>query len=193
MNRERSETVVSANFSRAFFVSFVGSLLLLGGVIFYAQSQAAESREASPVGTRLSYESRTTYTSSPSRNSGDSQSRQSDARPTTTLRTKNPFAPANAVGIRCSDKFIETLWSQSPCKEHGGFDDWIYPTPTTEPLVVIRTIPPPPSFQIITIAPPPQISVGIRIGAICRDGWRSSATGRGACSHHGGVSYWLYG
>jgi hypothetical protein len=33
---------------------------------------------------------------------------------------------------------------------------------------------------------------GGRTGAICRDGWRSSATGRGACSHHGGVSYWLY-
>ena len=33
---------------------------------------------------------------------------------------------------------------------------------------------------------------GGRTGAICRDGWRSSATGRGACSHHGGVGYWLY-
>ncbi len=31
-----------------------------------------------------------------------------------------------------------------------------------------------------------------RIGAICRDGTRSYATGRGACSHHGGVAYWLY-
>lgn len=31
-----------------------------------------------------------------------------------------------------------------------------------------------------------------RIGAICNDGWRSSATGSGACSSHGGVSYWLY-
>jgi len=31
----------------------------------------------------------------------------------------------------------------------------------------------------------------IRVGAVCRDGTRSSATGRGACSHHGGVSYWL--
>lgn len=30
-----------------------------------------------------------------------------------------------------------------------------------------------------------------RVGAICRDGTRSSATGRGACSHHGGVSRWL--
>ena len=30
-----------------------------------------------------------------------------------------------------------------------------------------------------------------RTGAICKDGWRSSATGRGACSHHGGVLYWI--
>jgi len=31
-----------------------------------------------------------------------------------------------------------------------------------------------------------------RVGAICNDGTRSSATGSGACSHHGGVSQWLY-
>lgn len=31
-----------------------------------------------------------------------------------------------------------------------------------------------------------------RIGATCRDGSRSRATGRGACSHHGGVEQWLY-
>lgn len=30
-----------------------------------------------------------------------------------------------------------------------------------------------------------------RTGAICRDGWQSSATGRGACSHHGGALYWI--
>jgi len=29
-----------------------------------------------------------------------------------------------------------------------------------------------------------------RIGATCKDGTSSSATGRGACSHHGGVSSW---
>jgi hypothetical protein len=33
---------------------------------------------------------------------------------------------------------------------------------------------------------------GGRVGAICEDGSRSDATGRGACSHHGGVSRWLY-
>jgi hypothetical protein len=31
-----------------------------------------------------------------------------------------------------------------------------------------------------------------RCGAVCNDGWRSNATGRGACSHHGGVAYWVY-
>jgi hypothetical protein len=31
-----------------------------------------------------------------------------------------------------------------------------------------------------------------RISAICSDGTRSYATGRGTCSHHGGVSEWLY-
>jgi hypothetical protein len=31
-----------------------------------------------------------------------------------------------------------------------------------------------------------------RIGARCRDGWRSHATGSGACSSHGGVAEWLY-
>lgn len=31
-----------------------------------------------------------------------------------------------------------------------------------------------------------------RVGAICNDGSRSSATGRGACSWHGGVAEWLY-
>jgi hypothetical protein len=31
-----------------------------------------------------------------------------------------------------------------------------------------------------------------RVGAICNDGTQSSATGSGACSHHGGVNCWLY-
>lgn len=31
------------------------------------------------------------------------------------------------------------------------------------------------------------------IGAVCKDGSLSSATGRGACSHHRGVSTWRYG
>ena len=31
----------------------------------------------------------------------------------------------------------------------------------------------------------------VRTGAKCNDGSNSSATGRGACSHHGGVAYWI--
>lgn len=30
-----------------------------------------------------------------------------------------------------------------------------------------------------------------RVGAVCNDGTKSKATGRGACSNHGGVKYWL--
>lgn len=37
-----------------------------------------------------------------------------------------------------------------------------------------------------------QDSQGYRIGATCSDGWSSSATGSGACSHHGGVAQWRY-
>lgn len=33
---------------------------------------------------------------------------------------------------------------------------------------------------------------GSRTGATCKDGSHSSATGSGACSHHGGVAQWLY-
>lgn len=33
---------------------------------------------------------------------------------------------------------------------------------------------------------------GKRVGAVCEDGWHSSATGSGACSHHGGVDHWVY-
>jgi hypothetical protein len=33
---------------------------------------------------------------------------------------------------------------------------------------------------------------GVRTGAMCNDGTTTTATGSGACSHHGGVKYWLY-
>ena len=55
----------------------------------------------------------------------------------------------------------------------------------TQPVnhVIVRTPKP---------APQPIQQQRYRVGAICRDGWQSHATGRGACSHHGGVSEWLY-
>jgi len=41
--------------------------------------------------------------------------------------------------------------------------------------------------------PPTQSSSpGVRIGAVCKDGTTSTATGSGACSSHGGVDHWIY-
>ncbi len=40
----------------------------------------------------------------------------------------------------------------------------------------------------VYVAPQPSV----RIGATCNDGSHSTATGSGACSHHGGVAVWLY-
>lgn len=54
---------------------------------------------------------------------------------------------------------------------------------------VVSTPAPTPTYS----APEPTVQSNVRIGAICEDGWQSSATGRGACSHHGGVLRWLYG
>lgn len=53
------------------------------------------------------------------------------------------------------------------------------------------------TMQYAPVTAPPSTayeapSQSVRVGAICRDGWRSSATGRGACSWHGGVSEWIY-
>ena len=39
--------------------------------------------------------------------------------------------------------------------------------------------------------PEEEESEPVRVGAICRDGSESSATGSGACSHHGGVDHWI--
>lgn len=81
----------------------------------------------------------------------------------------------------------------------------IIPSPTTAPTdtpspIPTRTFPPtkvatatfplPTRTRIPT--PTPTICITHRIGAICRDGWHSPATGRGACSHHRGVDHWLY-
>ena len=59
----------------------------------------------------------------------------------------------------------------------------------TQPVtrIILRT--PKPAPQPVS---QPKHHASYRTGAICRDGWESSATGRGACSHHGGVSEWLY-
>jgi len=72
---------------------------------------------------------------------------------------------------------------------------------TTEPLVIVGSD----DDSTITVEPKQETGfydvgyyiedatvTGGRVGAICEDGSRSDATGRGACSHHGGVSRWLH-
>ena len=74
--------------------------------------------------------------------------------------------------------------SKKICKpSKPGYEDKV--EVITQPVnhVIVRTPKP---------APQPIQQQRYRVGAICRDGWQSHATGRGACSHHGGVSEWLY-
>ncbi len=61
-------------------------------------------------------------------------------------------------------------------------------TVTPTQLLKPASTPQPTAKPVATSAP----SSGVRVGAICKDGTRSTATGSGACSQHGGVSEWLY-
>jgi hypothetical protein len=60
------------------------------------------------------------------------------------------------------------------------------------PTAIVLPTPKPTAVPKPTVAPAAPVFSGVRVGAICRDGTRSNATGRGACSHHGGVDHWLY-
>lgn len=61
----------------------------------------------------------------------------------------------------------------------------------TRSKTLINSVITEPSISQIT-----KVGINYRVGAICGDGWRSYATGSGACnSHHGvetGGGYWLY-
>src|SRR5262245_17313894 len=64
-------------------------------------------------------------------------------------------------------------------------DSFSPPTATPKP----SSVPKPAAAPKPTAA---AVVSGVRVGAICRDGTHSTATGRGACSHHGVVDHWLY-
>lgn len=69
-------------------------------------------------------------------------------------------------------------------------------TPRPTLPIIVPTVTPHAAQPIIipTVAPRPIVptstSAGYRSGARCKDGSHSNATGRGACSWHGGVSCW---
>ena len=70
-------------------------------------------------------------------------------------------------------------------------------TVTTEPTTEIITewyyydLNPTPIYNSFNTYQTAPASDGVRTGAVCNDGTTSQATGRGACSRHGGVNYWL--
>ena len=92
----------------------------------------------------------------------------------------------------------QSPWSNKVCH--------VAPAPTTTTTTTTTTTLPPvtyptptlPSWTPATPQPATQYTnkkvsttKSIRYGAICKDGTRSSATGSGACSWHGGVRSWL--
>jgi hypothetical protein len=70
---------------------------------------------------------------------------------------------------------------------------------TKQPIETITTVgtyvapaPKPIQAPVQTKQAAPSTTSSGRTGATCRDGSHSNATEKGACSHHGGVSQWLY-
>ncbi|MFN8487492.1 MAG: lamin tail domain-containing protein [Caldilineaceae bacterium] len=63
--------------------------------------------------------------------------------------------------------------------------------PVQAPTAAPTATPLPPPTATAQPAPTANPNSGQRYGAICQDGTQSNATGRGACSHHGGVNHWL--
>jgi hypothetical protein len=97
---------------------------------------------------------------------------------------KFPMDVANCWRIKHIYESGEGEWSNKVCYTPP-------PVPqTTVPSYVPITLPSYTSYAPATVAPY-TYNTFVRTGAICFDGWRSKATGSGACSWHGGVSKWL--
>jgi len=119
--------------------------------------------------------------------------------PTLAAQTQSPILPATAAPTAIATELPMPLPptlapTEAPTVAPSAT---LRPTaiPTTVPTITALPTPPPPPTARPTRVPVPANAgpaSGTRIGAICQDGTRSSATGRGACSHHGGVDHWLY-
>ena len=84
-------------------------------------------------------------------------------------------------------------WANQTLLQAPSYEVRTYALLTHQPLPTAIVRPTAVPQRVVPPAPAaPAAPSGGRTGAICRDGSRSSATGRGACSHHGGVAQWLY-
>ena len=88
------------------------------------------------------------------------------------------------IGAICRDGWHSSATGSGACSQHGGVDHWLYAE--AGPSEAGAQAGPSGGGAPAPVSTP----AGVRVGAVCRDGWRSSATGSGACSHHGGVAYW---
>lgn len=88
-------------------------------------------------------------------------------------------------GKETARKEIKREVTRQPVMQVTAVGAYVAPAPS------VSSTPSPAASSPSVSAPTQQSSA--RTGAICKDGWQSSATGSGACSHHGGVAYWLYG
>ena len=98
------------------------------------------------------------------------------------LPTATPIPPTIPPTVRAQPTATALPATKAPVKAATK-------APARAPTKIATKVP----TRAPTATPRPAITSDQRIGAICRDGTRSTATGRGACSRHGGVDHWLYG
>lgn len=114
-------------------------------------------------------------------------------------RAGNTFGPTPAW-IAC---LVAAVWVVNGLEGPGNAPSGSSSTSSTAAPTTVATVESPtwttapassatqPSRTLRTVAPS-DYARHYRIGARCRDGWRSDATGSGACSWHRGVAEWLY-
>ena len=95
-----------------------------------------------------------------------------------------------------NEQAIETkqrLWSKSDAElNKTSNSNLFYFIRTSLTLAIIATIISTALIAVEFIRGDYPIFSSERSGAVCRDGWVSYSTGRGTCSHHGGVDYWTH-
>lgn len=101
------------------------------------------------------------------------------------IQSVSPLVESSGEGTHVIEVTKGSYGKKQVCKpSKSGYS---YKETILEPAVnrVERRYTPQPEPVVV---PQQQYSGG---GAICNDGSRSYSTGRGTCSHHGGVDYWM--
>ena len=93
------------------------------------------------------------------------------------VSTHSALAQAAPAAVKCADGTTSTATGKGACSHHGGIAHSSTASAST-------TNHPPPS------APPAAAPVSTANGGVqCGDGTMSNSTGKGACSHHGGIAH----